>query len=454
MKLDLTDFLYAMSFALDAIEHEFSGATAEHGKRVAWLSMRMAEGVGLSEEQLVDFVGCAILHDNAFAEYVKEELNRERDPGEDQGEEAERARRTAGHAIIGERNAALLPFRTDVKNVILWHHENADGSGALGLTQDETDCRSEMIHLADVLDIWFDLRSLTAEAFDEIREFVAKEKGHLFSDCAVEQFQKKLSFQDILMLQEKGPEALLKERLPAIWHDYSDEEVTAIAGFFARIIDYKSPFTTAHSLGVADKARRMAGFYGWNGEKAIRFYFAGAMHDIGKVVVGNEILEKPGKLNEWEFSRMKDHASASLRILSEIDGLEDITKWAANHHEKLDGTGYPNGLSASELSFEERLMACIDIYQALTEDRPYKAGMSHSKTMAIMESMVNEGKIDQKITEDMNAVFGAGEETSRYVFDTASKKWRCIVCGFIEEGEAPPDQCPVCHSDAGHFIPL
>ena len=61
MQLDFTDFLYAMSFALDAVEHEFTGATAEHGKRVAWLSMKMAEGAGLSEDQLVDFVGCAIL---------------------------------------------------------------------------------------------------------------------------------------------------------------------------------------------------------------------------------------------------------------------------------------------------------------------------------------------------------------------------------------------------------
>ena len=80
MRLDFTDFLYAMSFALDAIEHEFTGATAEHGKRVAWLSMKMLEGTGLSEEELVDCVGCAILHDNAVAEYLQEESNLQRTP--------------------------------------------------------------------------------------------------------------------------------------------------------------------------------------------------------------------------------------------------------------------------------------------------------------------------------------------------------------------------------------
>ena len=453
MRLDFTDFLYAMSFALDAIEHEFSGATAEHGKRVAWLSMKMAEGMGLSEEQLVDFIGCAVLHDNAVIEYLQEEKKRQivsagsRD-GDDTG-----ISYLAGHAIIGERNAALLPFRTGVKNVILWHHENADGSGALGLRQDQTDFRSEFIHVADAVDILYDLKNAEPAGFEEIRKFVAGEAGHLFSDRAAAQFQK-IAFEDILDLQAKGPEVLLKERLPAIWHDYSDEEIKAIAEFFAKIVDYKSPFTTAHSLGVAGKAKTMAEYYGWDADKTIRYYLAGAMHDIGKVVIGNEILEKPGKLDQWEYSVMKDHARASLQILGDIEGFEDITEWAANHHEKLDGSGYSRGLDASQLSFEERLMACIDIYQALTEDRPYKSGMSHAKTIAIMNSMVEEGKIDGAITMDIDTVFGNRNGGGQYVFDTASKKWKCKVCGYISEGELSPDQCPVCHSDSGNFVEM
>ena len=451
MKLDFTDFLFAMSFALDAIEKEYTGATAEHGKRVAWLSMKMAEGVGLSEEQLVDFVGCAILHDNAVAEYLQEEKSRQTIPACPCAGENDDISRFARHAIIGERNASLLPFRTDVKNVILWHHENADGSGALGLRQEQTDFRSECIHLADAVDILYDLKSASSEAFDSIREFVAEQAGHLFSERAAAQFQKNLSFQDILDLQAKGPEALLKEGLPLIRHDYSDEEIKAAAAFFARIVDYKSPFTTAHSMGVAEKAKIMAEHYGWSADKTIRYYTAGALHDIGKVVIGNAILEKPDKLDQQEYAIMKDHARASLRILSDIDGFEDITEWAANHHEKLDGTGYSRGMDASQLSFEERLMACIDIYQALTEDRPYKAGLSHAKTMAIMKSMAEEGKIDEAITRDMDAVFGGEGESEQYVFDTAAKKWKCTVCGYIFEGELPPDQCPVCHSDVSNF---
>ena len=451
MRLDFTDFLYAMSFALDAIEHEFTGTTVEHGKRVAWLSMKMLEETGLSEEELVDCVGCAILHDNAVAEYLQEERNLQRTPVSPRAEEGFDMSRFARHVIIGERNAVLLPFRSDVKNVILWHHENADGSGALGMREDQTDFRSEVIHLADTIDALYDLKTASASIYNEIRQFVSGETGRLFTARAVAQFQGHISWQDLLQLQAEGPEALLKERLPAVSHDYSDEEIKAIAEFFARIVDYKSPFTTAHSMGVANKAKTMAEYYGWNADKAIRFYTAGAMHDIGKVVVGNQILEKPGKLNEWEYSVMKDHARATLHILSDIDGFQDITEWAANHHEKLDGTGYSRGMNAPQLSFEERLMACIDIYQALTEDRPYKAGLSHAKTIAIMKSMVEEGKIDGSITADIASVFGAEEENEQYEFDAASKKWRCTVCGFISEGELPPDQCPVCHSDSSNF---
>lgn len=197
MQLDFIDFLYAMSFVLDAIEHEFNGATAEHGKRVAWLSMKMLEGAGLSEEELVDCVGCAILHDNAVAEYLQEEGNIQRMPANPCAEEGFDMGRFTRHAIIGERNAALLPFRTDVKNVILWHHENADGSGALGMREEQTNLRSELIHLADTVDVLYDLKNASASDFDEVRRFVSGEAGRLFSARTVTLFQNHISFQDL-----------------------------------------------------------------------------------------------------------------------------------------------------------------------------------------------------------------------------------------------------------------
>ena len=134
-------------------------------------------------------------------------------------------------------------------------------------------------------------------------------------------------------------------------------------------------------------------------------YLAGALHDIGKVAIGNDILEKPGRLTDEEFSKMKNHAGYTYLILSQAEGMEDIRDWAALHHEKLDGTGYPFGKTADELNRQERIMACIDIYQALTESRPYKSGMTHEAACAILESMVQKGWIDGGITEQIRKCF-------------------------------------------------
>ena len=134
-------------------------------------------------------------------------------------------------------------------------------------------------------------------------------------------------------------------------------------------------------------------------------YLAGALHDIGKVAVGNEILEKLGRLTEDEFAVMKHHAAYTYYILSGVDDFDEIRDWAAFHHERLDGTGYPFGKTATELNTQERMMACIDIYQALTESRPYKQGMPHEKACEILRDMANKGWLDDTIVKQVEDCF-------------------------------------------------
>ena len=122
---------------------------------------------------------------------------------------------------------------------------------------------------------------------------------------------------------------------------------------------------------------------------------------------GNEILEKPGKLTDEEFKTMKHHAAYTYYILSDIDDFEEIRDWAAFHHERVDGTGYPFGRSAAELNTQERIMACVDIYQALTESRPYKQGMKHEKASGILWDMVKKGLIDGDIVRQVDSCFAA-----------------------------------------------
>ena len=148
---------------------------------------------------------------------------------------------------------------------------------------------------------------------------------------------------------------------------------------------------------MAECARKLSGYMGFDDETVQKMYLAGALHDIGKVAIGNEILEKPDRLTDEEFDTMKHHASYTYRILSDIDDFDEIRDWAAFHHERLDGTGYPFGKSADELNECERIMACVDIYQALTESRPYKKGMTHEKAIGILEDMAQKGWLDKNI---------------------------------------------------------
>lgn len=102
------------------------------------------------------------------------------------------------------------------------------------------------------------------------------------------------------------------------------KQVKKFAETFAKIVDYKSSFTKNHSLGVAEIADKMADFYNFDPTQRIRFYFAAALHDVGKLIIPNDILEKPGKLTSDEFVQMKTHAYATFEVLNKIPGLEDI----------------------------------------------------------------------------------------------------------------------------------
>ena len=411
MKLDLTDLLYALSFALDRVETELLGLDTGHSRHVAYLSTLMGAEAGFQEEELRDFAGCCILHDNALTEFIREELIQNKKISIDISNMIAGKDETGlncSHSTIGERNVRLLPFRTDIKDIVLYHHENADGSGVMHKTAAETPLKSQILHLADIVDMKCRLRNITIGEFQDLCDWVQSKSGSLFSREATDLFMKAVDYDKIVYFQLHGVGDYLHKVLPKTIRDYSDQEIHNIAEMFAKIIDYKSEFTQTHSKGVADIAELMAKYYNFDAEKTIRFYFAGAMHDIGKLAVSNNILEKPGKLTVDEFTEMKNHASATYHILSQIKEIPDIVEWASNHHEKLNGKGYPRGLTEKELSFEDQLMACVDIYQALTEKRPYKDGMSHEKAISILLDMAGKGELNEKIVHDMDAVMAAG----------------------------------------------
>lgn len=163
------------------------------------------------------------------------------------------------------------------------------------------------------------------------------------------------------------------------------EGLTGVCQAFAEIIDAKSPFTFRHSSGVAVYALQLGEQLGMGAAELRQLYRAALLHDIGKLGVSNRILDKPGTLTAEERTAIQLHAGYTFDILTRVAAFADFAAVAAQHHERLDGTGYPWGLSGEALTLEARIMAVADVYEALTADRPYRAGLPPAKALQILE---------------------------------------------------------------------
>ena len=391
MDLDVLGLVAACSYALDCVETELVHVTSRHAKRVAYMSVCVAEQLGICGKDLQDLAVYALLHDNALTQYIQEELHSNLT-------DMKEMPRIGVHCSIGEENIQGFPFHTDVKNVILYHHENADGSGPFGKKSEEVPLFSRIIHLCDLLDQACCRKAFTTETWEWAKDVLQRIRGTMVDEECAEALERIFSEEYFLSLGGNF-EASLWNKVPRQKQELDFSQIKKLAGFFAKIVDYKSPFTSTHSIGVAERAEKLSHYMGFDEETVQKMYLAGALHDIGKVAVGNEILEKPDRLTDAEFAVMKHHAAYTYNILSEIDDFEEIRDFAAFHHERLDGTGYPFGKDASELNVQERMMACIDIYQALTESRPYKKGMSHERACEILKNMADKGWLDMDIID-------------------------------------------------------
>ena len=123
-------------------------------------------------------------------------------------------------------------------------------------------------------------------------------------------------------------------------------------------------------------------------------FVAGMLHDIGKLGIPLALLEKPGQLTDEEFPKVKRHADLSRLWLDAVPGFERVSVWGGGHHERLDGKGYPLGLKGEEIPLPSRIMAIADVFTALTEDRPYRKGMTPPEALRIVKGMVKQGHLD------------------------------------------------------------
>jgi putative nucleotidyltransferase with HDIG domain len=165
----------------------------------------------------------------------------------------------------------------------------------------------------------------------------------------------------------------------------SAERVDHICQAFAQVIDAKSHYTYSHSIGVASAAVEIAEALNLAPQTITMVRRAALLHDIGKLSVSNAILEKPGKLTDQEWEAVRMHPVYTRLILRMITGFEHLAFIAAAHHERLDGKGYPENLDGDNLPLTARILCVADVYQALSEKRPYREGLEDEVVFGIME---------------------------------------------------------------------
>lgn len=401
MLFNLNEFLMAISFTLDFVEMDILGVTSNHGKRTAYISLKIAEKLGFSEEELHDIVALAILHDNGISEkslhdsFIK-----------DNSVSPKSIERIKEHCTIGEENISQYPFITHVKNVIKYHHEKYNGTGFFNLKGEEIPLMSQIIHIADTIEVNYHLENNDYNMQDNVLKFINEQKSKMFSKRIVSAFNKATEDKDFWRnLKAEYIDEYLKNKTPQFSIEISFEKVKEITEVFSKIIDAKSKYTQRHSHDLSKKAEIMANYYKMDVDEKMKLIISTDLHDIGKLAVPNSILDSPNKLSDEEFNVIKKHPYYTRLALQEIKGFEDITEWASNHHEKLNGKGYPFGKVDKDLDFNSRLISCLDIYEALTEERPYRIGLSHEEAMDILNKMKTDGFIDSEITKDIDYVF-------------------------------------------------
>ena len=155
---------------------------------------------------------------------------------------------------------------------------------------------------------------------------------------------------------------------------------------FAKVIDMKDSYTQGHSSRVAKYTAMLAKELGYNEDTVEQYYNIALMHDIGKVSIPDQVLNKPGKLTDEEFDTIKSHTVRGADVLGSISLMPDIIVGAESHHERPDGKGYPKGLKGEEIPRVAQIIAVADTFDAMYSDRPYRDRMNYDKAIDIIRN--------------------------------------------------------------------
>lgn len=387
----LYDLVTSLSKAIDLVNPAISG----HQERVAYIAFSIAEEYGPAPSNLNEIVLAGSLHD-CGAISLRERLETfqfEYMSGQKHAE------------IASSLLRCFLPLAS-VANLVRFHHMHWENGSGTEFNNKEVPIESHILHIADRIDVLIDRKSEILGQRKGIVERISEGKGTMFKPDLVDIF-KTLSRKESFWLDVTSPSVSFilsrKVKLPTI--QLGLKSLLDLATLFSHIIDFRSRFTATHSSGIAVVSEALARYAGFADKESKMMRVAGLLHDLGKLAVPAEILEKPGKLTLDELNIIRSHTYYTYRTLEPISALETINEWASFHHERLDGNGYPFHLKDDELSLGARIMAVSDVFTALTEDRPYRTGLTKHDALKTIFKMRDNLALDGYIVSLLECHF-------------------------------------------------
>ncbi len=383
VRVSLIDLVLSISNVIDLVSSDIK----EHHARVACAALSIAREMQREVTDLRELVLAGLLHDIAI---LSDEERRELlvDDGDN----------VHDHAVRGWMLLREFGHMEKVARIIRFHHVSwsfagmEDGGDAIPMA-------SHILHLADGIDAH--VARSRVEILDRVDDIVAaikNESGRQYAPLAVDAFER-LARRDSFWLDMVSPGvsqrmvASVKERDIEL----DGEDLQDFARLMARVIDFRCSFTAMHSSCVARVSAALAAQCGMPYTDCRKIELAGYLHDIGKLAIPRELLEKNGRLDPDEYNHMRTHVYYTRRVLEHITGMEDVVTWASQHHERLDASGYPDSCHGREIPLGSRIIAVADVFTALSEQRPYRGRKSSSEVVTTLQSLADRGKLDARL---------------------------------------------------------
>jgi len=391
IRIPLADLIACLSDVIDLVNPEL----VDHHKRVAYIACALGREMGLDEEESTELLVAGKLHDIG-ALSLQERLGL-------LDFETESAQR---HADIGYLLLRDFEPFSRVAEIIRGHHDA--WRIARGMRYDSTEMivKSQILHLADRVAVLARRGLDILDLVPAIRRQIEEESGGSFMPEAVTAFRR-LAKRDYFWLDIVSPmlNSRLERRVGMEGLVLNLDGLMDLTRIFARVIDFRSPFTANHSSGVAASASALAQLLGWSWRECQLIQVAGNLHDLGKLGIPSEILEKPGPLTPTERNIVRSHPFYTYRTLERIPDFSMINVWSSFHHECPSGIGYPFHIDNTDLPLGSRIMAVADVFTALAEDRPYRQRLPADEVMVLLNRQAQEGSLDRSLVRLLEANF-------------------------------------------------